>query len=129
MNVTTSLFPLLFLVLFPVMWWGVAKYLAEKAGMSKQITGATGNLIRRSRWGSAKINGVQFKSCVKLAEYEHGLLLRTMWIFGGGQIWMPRSELTIGPLRKVGVFRQRSRDLEWGGRRLSLLDGLAGFVK
>src|SRR5882724_13182281 len=76
MNLPTGIFALLFMVLFPVMWWVVTKVLAERAGLSKQITEVTGNLIRESGWGSAKINGVAFNRCVKLAEYENGLLLR-----------------------------------------------------
>ena len=96
--------------------------------MTRRLDTVTGEPLRSSRWGSASINGVGAKNCVKIEEYHDGFVLRMMWAFGGGRLWLPKSGLKIGEEKPRRLFVPRSRVLISGMNQVILFDRLTDFV-
>ena len=63
--------------------------------MQKEITEQRGLKINTSSWGTAVINGVNARNCVRVVQYEFGYQIEMMKIFGGGKLWLPAEEITI----------------------------------
>lgn len=66
---------------------------------------------------------------MKVHEYEEGFLVRMMWIFGGGKLWLPREVIKIGSLEGGTLFISRSRILICGMNQVILHGRLADFVE
>lgn len=114
--------------LFIGMWFTITRVLMCVAGMTRQLEIETGEPVRVSRWGSASINGVNAQRCVKIEEYREGYVVRMMWIFGGGRLWVPKSGLQVGEERPGSFWMPRSRVLISGMTHVILLDKLTAFV-
>src|SRR4051812_999306 len=80
-----------FPIFFVTMWLLVVTILRLAAKMTRTIDVDTGPMIRESGWGSGKLNWVNANNCLKLAEHENGWMLRTMWVLGGGKLWLPKN--------------------------------------
>jgi hypothetical protein len=117
-----------FPVLFIGMWFTITRVLRHVSGMTPQLEIETGELVRASRWGSASINGVNAQRCVKLEEYREGYVVRMMWIFGGGRLWLPKRGLQVSEERPGRFWMPRSRVLISGMNQVILLDKLTAFV-
>ena len=70
-------------------------FLRKKSGMNKEITAQKGLKMNQSGWGTAVINGVSARNCVRVVQYEFGYQIEMMKIFGGGKLWLPSEEITI----------------------------------
>jgi hypothetical protein len=114
--------------LFVGLWLFITITLRRIAGLERRLDGISGVPIRSSRWGSASINGVAARGCVKLEEHSDGFVLRLMWIFGGGRLWLPKRGLRIGEVQPPARRLPRSRLLENGQDRVILYDELTQFV-
>ena len=119
MNILDRISPLAVVAFIPVMWYAVIKILLRKAGMADPVTAAMGVFIREPGWGSAVVNGVTMNTCVKLAEYDKNWLLRTMPLFGGGKLWLPREWVELEP-HKGGWFRPNWCEAKCEGNRVAL---------
>ena len=122
---------LFFLVpfIFVAMWFIVTNVLRKLAGTKKQLDFEPGQELRSSGWGSASINGVGGHGCVKVHEHSEGYLVRTMWIFGGGKLWLSKAILLIGDKKQGGLFVPRSRVLICGMDQVILYGKLADFLE
>lgn len=86
-----------------------------------------GDLVRSSGWGSASVNGFGFQNCVKIEEYKDGYLFRSSWLFGNGQLWLPRNELRVGELKLGSFWMQDQRVLMCGTDQVILYGTLTKF--
>lgn len=98
-----------FFILFPFffagMWFLVISMLRTKMRMTKDDIGeASGPVLSDSGWGSAKINGVSVNNCIKVIEYEQGYLLKMMYIFGNGKLWIPKGEYIVKETKPKRMF-------------------------
>ena len=122
----------LFLYAFPLffagLWFTVTTVLRNISGMTKRLEVATGEPLRCSKWGSASVNGVGARNCIKLEEHPDGFMVRMMWIFGGGRLWLPKAGLQVGDERPKRLFVPRSRTLISGMNQVILFDRLVDFV-
>jgi hypothetical protein len=128
MDSFVALYTLGFPAFFVGLWLTITTLLRKMAGMTTGPEAATGDLLRSSAWGSASINGVSARRCVKIEEYPDGFMLRMMWIFGDGRLWLPKHDLQVGDERPGGLIIPRSRVLVSGQHRVVLRDRLADFV-
>jgi len=132
MSESESVSVLPFLFAFPVffvgLWLSVTTVLRRLSGMSKHLDMVTGEPIRTSGWGSASINGVSARNCVKLDEHPHGYVVRMMWFAGGGRLWLPKAGLQISEERPQRLFIPRSRTLISGMNQVILFGPLVDFV-
>src|SRR5215475_13547710 len=85
-------FPLAFVVL----WLIVMTVVRHALGMSVGLSRPLGVPLRSSSWGSASINAATFRGCIKVQEYGDGFIVRTMWLFGNGEIWLPKARTLVG---------------------------------
>gem|GEM_PF-2668247 len=75
-----------FLVIFPLLWWLVTRFLKKSAGMDQAIdTALLGQKVASYGTGSARINGINHNHCVELIRYQQGYLFKVAGLFGGGQ--------------------------------------------
>lgn len=110
-------------------WFVVTTVLRKMARMTKDLGLETGSPIRCSGWGSASINGVGCQNIVKMQEHEEGYLVRTMWIFGGGKLWLPKNALRIGELKPSQFFIPQSRVIISELNQVILYGKLADFIQ
>jgi hypothetical protein len=122
--------PFAFPFLFVGMWLLVTRMLRAGARMTPELDVATGSPLRESRWGSAFINGISARNCAKLVEYQDGYVLRMMWIFGNGKLWLPKHTLHVG-MEQPGRFFivPRKRVPSSGRNQVILFDRLADFIE
>jgi hypothetical protein len=128
MNTFATVLSFAFPILFVGMWLTVMTILRNLSGMAKTLDVVTGDPLRRSRWGSASINGVNASNCVKLEEYPEGFVVRMMWMFGGGRLWLPKAGLQVGDELPKRFFVARRRTLISGINQVILFGRLADFV-
>jgi hypothetical protein len=110
-------------------WFIVTTMLRNMAGMSKRLEVEPGPEIRSSGWGSAKINGIGCKNCVKIQEHESGYVVRMMWISGGGKLWLPKPLTRVGELKASNLLFPRSRILISETNQVILYGRLADFIR
>jgi hypothetical protein len=122
------LVPLLCILIFPFAWLIITTIMRLLSKMTRTLEVETGPLLRESPWGSASINGIGMNNCVKIAEYPTGWLVRTMWLTGGGKLWLHKSELRGENLKPGNLFFPQSRALLTNEHRVRLYGRLAGFV-
>ena len=113
--------------LFVGLWVVVTNLLRNVAGMTRALD-VPGEPLRSSRWGSAVINGVNAKGCAKIDEYADGYVIRMMPLFGGGQLWLPKSGLRVSEERRRRIIVPRSRVLISELNQVILFDRLADFI-
>ena len=128
MNALDWLFLYTFPFLFAGMWLVIMTILNKVSGMKRRLDITPGPRIRSSRWGSASINGVGARNCVKIEEYEEGYVIRMMLLFGGGRLWLPKQGLHIGETKPGRLFVSPSRELRSGTNRIILGNRLTHFV-
>jgi hypothetical protein len=51
-----------------------------------------------------------------------------MWLFGGGQLWLPKTGLQISEVRPRRLFQPRTRVLVSGFNQVILYEQLTDFV-
>lgn len=88
----------------------------------------SGPPLKKSGWGSAKVNGLGIKGFVQLVEYADGWLLRHTPLFGGGAIWLPRATTEVGKITASWLPPLDSRMLVSGNNEVRLSGHLAHFV-
>jgi hypothetical protein len=123
MSLPTYLVPFLFVA----MWVAVVTFLRNLTGMTTRLELPLGEPLRRSQWGSASINGVRARNCVRVEEYSDGFVVRMMWLFGDGKLWLPKLGLHVSKEQRT-LFLFRSQVLESGVNRVVLFGRLAEFV-
>ena len=84
-----------------------------------------GEKLAESEWGAANINGLESWSCVQVAVYERGVVVRVHSGIGGGGIWMPIERVIVTPARGAGLRGGAGRRLEDGRHRVVLSAALA----
>src|SRR5262249_36273823 len=119
------LFPLAFIA----MWLIVMTVVRKAGGMSTGLSQNLGDPLRSSSWGSASINAATFRGCIKVQEYGDGYIARAMWLFGNGEIWLPKGSTQIGDMKPGVWWRLRSRRLSCGDRQIVLYGKLADFIE
>lgn len=130
MNQFESILPFLtipFLLVFGAMWYGITRFLGGMAGMRTDLDAVKGQKIRETSWGSASVNGVTAKGCIKAIEYSKGWVLKMQWVFGGYMLWIPRDGLSFGAWDKGSFWRPSSRTLYSGINTIQVYDELARF--
>lgn len=120
------IYPVLFLVIGT--WFTITRLLMRMSGMTPQLEIETGEPVRVSRWGSALINGVRVRHCARIEEYREGYVVRTMWVFGGGRLWLPKRELQVSVKYPGNFLMPTSRVLTSGTNQVILYDTLTPFV-
>jgi hypothetical protein len=123
-----AIFPVLFPFFFVGMWLVVARFLRSMSGMTDQLEVDPGPQLRSSGWGSASINGVTASNCAKIQEYQDGFVVRMMWIFGGGVLWLPKAFLRVSEKRPRRFIVPRSRILISGMNQVILYGKLADLL-
>ncbi len=111
--------------LFTGWWLFVTTFVRRSTRLTRTLQIETGPALRESPWGSALINGMRAYGCVKLVEYQDGYVLRMMWVFGDGKLWLPKQRLRVGIF---GAAAPRRRRLVSGEHELVLFEELADFV-
>ena len=123
-----------FFIIFPFffvgMWFLVISTLRTKSGMTKEDIGeASGPILSDSGWGSAKINGVSANNCVKLIEYERGYLLKMMFIFGDGKLWIPKGEYIVEETKPKRLFLSPEiKTISWQNNSVKLYGKLSRSI-
>jgi hypothetical protein len=108
-------------------FWRMLRTLAFRlAGLRGQVPADTGPVLRKSRWGDANVNGVDFENCVRVVECANGWLVQVRLI--GGRLWMPRAQTRVGELEGVGQLTAPYRTLAAGVDRVKLEGELAEFI-
>jgi hypothetical protein len=79
--------------------------------MSKELNVTQGLHIKTSLWGSAKVNGITARNCIRVKEYEYGYVFEVMWLLGAGKLWLAKDGLQIGEIHKGSFFRPLSLKL------------------
>jgi hypothetical protein len=115
-------------VLVPLAAWFVITTLRRQAGMDKHVELPSTPILRTSRWGSATVNGVPGNNIFKIDEYDAGYLLRAMWIFGNGKLWLPKP-LKVGDVEPGNFFRRKRRIIISGFDQVILVDRLVDFIQ
>jgi hypothetical protein len=118
----------LFVLSFIGIWFLVTRVLRVKSGMGTVLNVEPGRQLRESNWGSAVINGVRARNCVKLIEYIEGWELRMMSMLGGGRLWIPKEDVHLSAPEQRDLFGQRMRTITSGEHTVRLIGGLAGFL-
>jgi hypothetical protein len=109
-------------------FWLANRWLVNRlSGLHRRLTVDTGPVLRSSRWGDADVNGVGFLESIRVVECRNGCLVRAHWVFGGGQLWLPRDQTRVGGLERGG-WCGASRPLDAGPERVRLEGDLAEFV-
>jgi hypothetical protein len=112
---------------FAGFWLLVVRMIEGLTKMTHGERARRGEPRRSSRWGSADINGMYCRNCLKIDEYDDGYLLRSMWVFGGGEVWLPREAVRTG--EHVRRFLQpRGRKVVCSQHRVTLYGRLLDFV-
>jgi len=99
---------LAFLVLFPLFWWLVTRFLKKASGMD-QGTGieALGPLVTDCGKGSARSNGINHNHTLRLAHHEGGYVFATSVFMGGGQLVVRHEEIQSAEANKIlGLFHR-----------------------
>jgi hypothetical protein len=117
---------LIVLMAMAAIWLVLRILLFRLAGLRRQVQADTGPVLRESRWGDAKVNGVGFENCVRVVECANGWLVQVRLI--GGRLWMPRSQTRFGELEGVGRLTAPYRTVEAGTDRVKLEGELAEFI-
>jgi hypothetical protein len=93
---------LAFLVLFPLFWWLVTRFLKKASGMDRG-TGieALGPLVADCGNGSARINGINHNHTLRLTHHEGGYVFATSPLMGGGQLVVRHDEISSVETNKV----------------------------
>jgi hypothetical protein len=114
---------------FVGMWLFMVAILMKFSGMKWQLEEQpAGKPYRSSRWGTVTVNGTMLKRCAKVDEFTEGYVIKAMWLFGGGKLWLPKAGLRIGGVAPGGWLSFRSRELRNGTDRVVLCGHLADFV-
>jgi hypothetical protein len=109
-------------------WHFVERLLSKASGMVKNLEADTGTLLRESSWGPGNVNGIG--GCLRVAEYEKGLVVRRLNFFaGGGILWLPKDTLRIGEVIRGGFFSRKYCIVRCGKNHLRFLGKLADFVR
>jgi len=113
---------------FAAVWLAIASALGGVMKMTYGERRRRGEPRRSSGWGSADVNGIYCRNCLRLDEYDDGYLLRSMWLFGGGEIWLPRDAVKSG--EQVQRFLSPlGRRIVTGPHRVTLYGRLLNFVR
>ncbi len=117
-------------ILFIGMWFLIVKYLRTKTKMiAEPLPQENGVVISKSKWGSANINGVNTKNCVKLIEYNSGYLLKMMYVFGNGRLWIPKSSYTVVEHKgRRALLLPEYKKIVWGEHKVTLYGDLAKHI-
>jgi hypothetical protein len=129
MNIPEEYLFILFLVLFPIIWFVGIAQMRNKMGMTKELMDHTGSLIRESGWGSANVNGVSLQNCVKVLEYTNGYELRVMGIFGGGKLWLPKNSTSVAAISEQSFFKPQKVTIHSGKNSVFLFGKLTKYVE
>ena len=118
-----------FFVIFAVIWYGAVRLISRMARMDREIRAVKGPLLRESGWGSALVNGVSARGCVKAAVYENGILLSLMPLFGGGHLWLPNEAISVesSSPRRWWIVPAR-RTLRCGDHRVTVYGALVDVL-
>jgi hypothetical protein len=120
------IFPL-WLAGFAGMWVVVTRVLRKMSRMVADLPFDPGSVLRESGWGSASINGVRFRNCVRIVEHRDGWVVRVMPLVGGGKLWLPKEHTDVGELAPRRLLMRRSRVVSSGENELRLFSQLAEF--
>jgi len=112
------------ILLLPIMWLIIVTALQKLSKMTKSVVIDTDEPSRLSKWGSGEINGVGFKGSLRVARYQHGYLLETMKIFGGGKLWLAKDEISIESKLAANLLRPRRLKIRCGDNQIVLHDHL-----
>ncbi|TVT50210.1 MAG: hypothetical protein FHP94_03860 [Denitromonas halophila] len=95
MNHFSIPFGLIFsLFVFVMIWRVIMRVLRRVSRMTDSVPADAGPALSRSGWGSAVINGARATNCVRVIEYASGHAVKMHPIFGGGLVWLPKSNTT-----------------------------------
>jgi hypothetical protein len=128
MNAFERLFPFVFPFFFAGLWIAITSILRSASGMRRELGVATGSTLRESGWGSASINGVGARNCAKVVEHAEGYVIRMMWLFGGGRLWLPKADLHVGDEQSSRFLVPRSRTIVSGHNRVVLYGNLVDAI-
>jgi hypothetical protein len=121
------LLSLLVMLMAVAAFWLVLRTISFRlTGLRGQVPADTGPVLRKSKWGEAKVNGVGFQDCVRVVECANGWLVQVRLI--GGRLWLPRAQTRVGELEGVGRLTGPYRTLEAGPDRVRLEGELAEFI-
>lgn len=124
----STLIPLIilaFLIIFPLMWFGIISLIMVVAGMSRKVDLIPlGEKLGELGTGSARIRGMNFSNCLIVDRYENGYLLRLWKIFGGGKMVIPDDEIVDISERSAIIGRSVVMELR-DGRSIRFFGHLA----
>ncbi len=112
--------PIIFLVTFPLIWFLIITMLKTKAKMTRHLNVSLGQVLSKSSWGSGVINGMSARNSLRVKEYEKGHVLEIIWLLGGGKLWLPKEDTTIGELVEGSFFRPKSLQLKYKSHKVTL---------
>ena len=125
----TWLFVTLVAPLFAGFWLLVVRMIEGLTKMTHGERARRGEPRRSSGWGSADINGMYCRNCLKIDEYDDGFLLRNMWVFGAGEIWLPRDAVRAGRDSVRRFLTPTGWTIVSGEHRVTLYGRLARFIR
>ena len=91
------------LIAFAALWVTTCALLTGRANLRKRRRIDTGPLLRNSPWGTGEVNGLGFLEAVRVTEFGNGWLVHAHWVFGGGQLWLPRDQTRASARLKRSV--------------------------
>lgn len=98
-----------FLYVLPFSWFGIIRFLMEKAKMSKELDVKKFVIIKTSNWGTGIVNGVSFKNCLRVIDTKKGYIFETKKPFDGRKLWLLKEGLDIRPLAwRLAYFFDRA---------------------
>ncbi|MCI0742625.1 MAG: hypothetical protein L0Y72_26630 [Gemmataceae bacterium] len=119
---------LVWLITVAAFWLALRTLVNRLSGLQGRLPVDTGPVLRQSRWGEAKVNGMGFQECVRVVECRNGWLIQAHWLLGGGQLWLPRAQTWVGQLEHAGWLSGTSRTLKAGTDRVTLEGELAEVI-
>ena len=116
-----------FFIVFILIWIFVVKILRQSSWMTKVIGHEPGQVIKKSRWGTAQINGVTMRGCARVVEYNEGWVVEVMSIFGGGRLWLPKQGISELSRSERSAFKTNRVTMDCLNHRVELFGHLADF--
>ena len=104
-------------IVFPLIWVCACAMIMKMGGLRRTVdTSVLGMFVDAYGNGSGWIDGVSLRNCLMVDRYQHGYLLRTWAIFGGGKR-VVRDEDIAGVTIRTGFLRGAATiELVGGGR-------------
>ena len=96
--------------------------------MVKELDIDTGKPIAESGWGSANVNGVNARNCIKVLEYANGYVLRMRKLFGNGKLWLPKENVELLNVRNKTFFIPKYKELKCGQNTVKLYGKLSEYI-